>query len=288
MKKFSTLLLLLIFVPLHAHEGGQGGSGSAGCFSSANIDHWRTFKRIKNSTLFNPLVVSDTYSSRSSRDTMPIRGPEVILTQNIQNLSVIKRARKSFARISNTSPHFYATIKELFTFFDKIYLIQKNIDGNFNEHSDSAPRICRLSPAIVTLPNGAVVISRKIWNELDNELNELVIIHEVLKFAQIFHPAFKTLSNEELQDIATLFITNSNRSKIALRLRRFEKTLAQSNHFYDGLPTVRATVSEETVSSAMLECQDAEKSLSTCLKETRENPFLDKLIRQDIQVLFLE
>lgn len=221
MKKVCIICSLLIF-SFHAFAGGQVGTGGNGCWTlETNKLTWKSIEELSH-----PEIIKAT-SFNHIKPTMP-----VLPTNNIKQFNLMDRFEsfdpfKRFERIAYSNPHFHRLLRNLSKLFQVSYLVQVNVEGVFEGDVKKLHKKCvGFSPALMTMPDGSIVFFRPIWNRISTLSAEIMLIHETLRLAQTFHPAFDKMTNAELQLITSLFFGERNRHYLLNNLiNKYESSL---------------------------------------------------------------
>lgn len=232
MKFVIALVLTLSFT--NAFAGGQTGSGMNGCWiKNANgIREWRSIEEI----MYPDMIVKRPAGTGRAYDN----GSQWFYVPTTRYFDMTERyyakwATKRFAVIAKTSPKSYQVFKELFKLFTHVQVSNMKLSGIYKGELSKNHKICKdFSPAMLTFNNGSIVVFKNIFENIDPLSAQILYIHETIRFAQTFHPAFKDLTDADLQRLTALFFTNRPElEKFDLILKQFEDRLTTGSYKKD-------------------------------------------------------
>jgi hypothetical protein len=279
---FSLITVATLAFSLNARSedllGGQSGNGGNGCWIRVNSGfQWKSMEELIHPEHFNlvrplslafSLPASSTYRTKSAD-----------LTKIVQ----VRKAFKRLDRLANLTPRIYEVLSEMSKLFEYVYIIHTNISGVFEgDISRLYPKCLYYSPAVVTLDDGTILFFKPTWDKLSSLSSEVILIHETIRLAQLLHPAFKDLSNSNLQELtALLFSARRVNYRINNILEGIELTLREkcSLHTPIAFPfTVR------TIRSEVDKAIQNEEALGESLNELRKNhPAFNEAVQNNIR-----
>lgn len=216
------------------YEGGQTGNGGNGCWIETNgrITGWKTIEEIKYWRHF--YQEEKRYIARNVVDRdlkLRIAATQFYYSANLLDLVATERALKRFEKIKRRFPLFYQALISYSTLLEDVTVAQFETKGIYEGDLTQFMFNChQFSPAMMTDHNGVVTVFRPIWNELTPFTAEVVLVHEMIRFLQVFSPLFQDMTNNELQRLtAFLFAQKSDAHNAEYILWRFEKRLEQQN-----------------------------------------------------------
>lgn len=222
-----TILLLLMFIysiPLHA-DGGQSGSGGNGCWiKDERTLMWISIEEMSFPELIIPGLRSNLKVSLPFSSSL---NPLIInLREKIYGSSPFNR----FERIKRTAPRTYRTLLSFSRLFEVSFVVNNTIEGKFDAYiSRTNPGCLSYAPSLMTLPDGTIVFFKKAWDKMDSLSGEIILIHETIRLMQLFHPAFKRMTNKELQYLTSLFFTESTKPYLLnTEVKKWEAAISSS------------------------------------------------------------
>lgn len=232
MKIFFFCMLSLFAFSSLAQEtmGGQTGNGGNGCWYKDDSDKlsWKTIEELKYWHIMAP--AQSRYSSQHPNEgTIRLRARPIgsYYEKDFFDTIPTTRAIQRFKKIARKYPKVHLSLMSHTKLLKKVMVAQYDSEGVYEGDITNLFFKCiRFSPALVTLENGKVIAYLPIWNSITAMSSEIVIMHEIIRFAQMFHPPFEDLSNEELQKLTALFFSvQSEATEMDKILSRFEARL---------------------------------------------------------------
>lgn len=220
-------------------KGGHDGSGGNICF----VKDYTSCKK-GNCTTFTGyrLVEEIQYPHFSSLPSFVKYNPKRLTLSvsninpkvSITDLTLTKagnRARKSFIKAFAFDLDLAAYMLELYRMLEMTYVIQQKF-GRALDVGLEVKSVCEpssIEAAIRTNKDGVIILSEKAWHRLPVESQQALIIHETLRFAQLYTTWFKDISNQELQKITMLVVQNKNNQ---LKKHSFYKKFQFEREFF--------------------------------------------------------
>lgn len=225
--KILTFLLLVLSFSSFAHEGGgaamggQSGNGGNGCWvrNPGGSDEWTSLEEIEYWHAYAPAPFFTTNKEPTivsrSKDDKPRE-------YNLYKTYSFRRVERDLYRLRKKYPFLTARLLEWSKLFQRVYILNTAVKGHFGAELPKKSAICvEFSPAMAVLENGAILLYRTVWNSLDYQSQKIILVHEVIRLAQMFDPYFNKMSNALLQKF-TAAITSGR-----LRLVRNEALLTE-------------------------------------------------------------
>lgn len=288
MKKLT--LLLFVFMAFDAFSqgadrGGQGGSGGNGCYiSTSHGPVWRPLEDVISSP--------DSYEQEGMEspfpgvfaDNLEIKKRDFIFKKDLSKFISFKNAQSRIKSLSNTLPRISKALVDFFAFFEHTYVLQYKIRGIYNGNEGRTRWTCtNYFPVFLTDFNGSLVISRPVWNSLDPIFKEFILVHEVLRFAQMFHPAFRGFTDTDLQKVTKLIMGDAPQYQIRRILDEIEIKIGRSpGYFSYGSPYWYA---QDIFEKKMSSCSANGISPKNCLNELHKDEAYLELIMQEIRII---
>lgn len=272
MKMFLILLLLCSIFPSMAQAGGQTGSGMNGCWIK-NIYgklEWRSIEE-----MIYPGVIRRQSPSSRHYSHITIRMQIDGKFKNVISNYTASKALKRLKIIQHSHPKSYSTFLSLFQLFKHVQVSKLKLKGLFRAETATAQKGCiDYSPAMMTFEDGAIVVFKPIFERLDPFSVVLLYIHETIRFAQVFHPAFNDLSDSDLQYLTSLFFTNRVRQRNLERiLNKYEERLTAGCYKIGPPPGPLFNEDYDTEQAFKAKVQEAlfndEENLGTILNDFR-------------------
>lgn len=271
MKVSLILLLLCSIIPSITHAGGQTGSGMNGCWVK-NIYgklEWRSIEE-----MIYPRVIrrqspsSRHYSHLNTR--MQVHGKY----KNVISNYTASKALERFKIIQNSHPKSYSTFLSLFQLFKHVQVSKLKLEGLFRGEATVIKGCKDYSPAMMTFNDGAIVVFKPVFERLDPFSATLLYVHETIRFAQVFHPAFNDLSDSDLQLLTSLFFTNMvQHQDLNQILNKYEQRLIIGAYNIGPLPGPISNEEYDTEQVFKAKVQEAlfddEENLGTILNDFR-------------------
>lgn len=211
-------------------EGGQTGNGGNGCWieTDGKITGWKTIEEIKYWRQF--YLEEKRYTARSIEDRklkLRIAATQLYYSTNLLQTDTAVRALKRFEKIKSQFPLVYEALISYASLLEDVTVAQFETKGIYEGDVSQFMFNCRLfSPAIMTHYNGQVTVFRPVWNELSSFTAEVVLVHEIIRFSQVFSPLFQDMTNNELQRLTGfLFSGKAESQNASYILWRFENRL---------------------------------------------------------------
>ncbi|WP_408096065.1 hypothetical protein ACJVC5_13565 [Peredibacter sp. HCB2-198] len=224
MKLILALVLILSFTS--AFAGGQTGSGMNGCWikNFHGVREWRSIEEV----MYPEMIVKRPRGTNRSYDsaTQWFYVPTTRYYDMTQRYFA-RRAYKRLAFIAQGHPKSHQLFSELYKLFSQVQVSTLTLNGLFKAELSENHTICKsFSPAMLTYKNGSIVVFKNVFERLDPLSAEILYIHETIRFAQTFHPAFYDLTDAELQRLTSLFFINRpNTNKFDEVLKKYEERL---------------------------------------------------------------
>jgi hypothetical protein len=262
--------------------GGQSGNGGNGCWIRSNSGlEWKSIEELIYPEHFQStrpmsrafmLPAASRYEAKS-----------IDLSQKIQ----VKKAFKRLNRLSILVPRTFELLLEMSKLFEHAYIIQTNISGVFEgDISRLYPKCHYFSPAVVSLDDGSILFFKPTWDKLSSLSSEVILVHETIRLAQLLHPAFKDLSNSELQELtALLFSTRRLNYRINNILGSIEQSLRKNYQMHETCPSSDTV---EMIRSQVNKAIQNKDALGESLNELRKNhPAFKRAVQLNIKELLL-
>lgn len=228
---FICLLSLFAFSALAQDRmGGQEGNGGNGCWyeDEQGALSWKTIEELKYWHLISP--EQSRYSAQNPNVgtiTLRIRPAGSLYQTNFLDTLPARLAIHRLGQIAIRFPNVYKTLMSYTSHLKNVTVVQYDYRGVYQGDVSHLFFDClNFSPAMLTLNDGTVFAFRPIWNSITALTSEIVLLHEIIRFAQMFQPEFHDLSNEELQKLsALLFSVRHESDELEKILRRIEVRL---------------------------------------------------------------
>jgi hypothetical protein len=218
------IITLFAFLSFPSFGGGQLGTGGNGCWSfKENMLQWKSFEEITFPEISKERPILFT------KILLPETGRMTLLHSNEQEkIRLILKMR--LHRIELLSPKVHSALLMMSQLFDVSYTIHRSVEGIFEGDAGFVPHSCEsFSPALISTNNGVILFFTPIWNKLSTISQEIIIVHETLRLAQIFHPAFQNMSNVVLQYFTYLLISDDIPDyKLKNHLAKYERKVEVS------------------------------------------------------------
>lgn len=232
MKIFLIFTLLVSFSAFSQnYDGGQTGNGGNGCWfqdSQGNIS-WKTIEELRYWNIIAPeLSRYHTRIGRIPNDPVRIRGRGFFYQVDMTDFVAVKRALKRLSKIESQFPKVYKVFSDYFTLLKSVTVTQFDIKGIYEGDVSHLQFPClRYAPAILTVSENEIYLVRPVWNVINIFSAEIVIVHEIIRFAQLFQQEFYDLENDELQELTAVLFSRKNflHHKARSILSRFESRL---------------------------------------------------------------
>lgn len=226
-----TTVLSLLSFKSSAMDGGQSTNGGNGCWvsESTGSTKWLSIEEI----LYSDILLKEQHFTQTLQ--LPLRKNEDF------NLFDHYLSHKMFSRLERLkylAPETFKVLKETTRLFENVRVLPYSIAGVYGaDLGDYLPRCSLYAPALLTTKEGAIVFFQKTWNKLHPRSAQIILIHETIRLAQLFHPAFKNLSNHRLQRLSALLFSDS-RMGFDLRneLKEIEKNLWRKEYEIPEVP----------------------------------------------------
>lgn len=212
-------------------EGGQTGNGGNGCWiiEDDRVSGWKTIEEIKYWRHF--YQEEKRYIERGVEDRdhkLRVAASQIYYSANLLETAAAERALKRFEKIKHQFPFVYSAFISYSHLLKDVTIAQFEIKGIYEGDVSKFLFNCRqFSPAMMTHFNGGVTVFRPVWNELTPFTAEVVLVHEIIRFAQVFSPLFEDMTNSELQRLtAFLFSGKAEVQNASYILSRFEQRLS--------------------------------------------------------------
>lgn len=206
--------------------GGQSGNGGNGCWiREGSRFQWKSIEELIHPEHFE---LARPFSQAFS---LPASSVYQVRSMDLTKIIQAKKAFKRLDRLSVSAPKIYGILAEMIKLFEHVYVVQTNISGVFEgDISRLYPKCLYYSPAVVTLDDGTILFFKPTWDRLSSLSSEIILVHETIRLAQLLHPAFKDLSNADLQELtALLFSTRRVNFRIQIILNSIEQTLREGS-----------------------------------------------------------
>lgn len=234
MKIAFAFVLLVMISTAYANEfmGGQTGNGGNGCWLNTNSGiEWKSIEELTYPELIQ----------WENRFATPVELPPYLKTAKLVNFNSIYGAKnlyKRLERLALIAPNITKTLKEFSRLFEVSYVVPFQLPGLFEAELKIPFKACRdFSPALMTLNDGTIIFFQPVWERLPVKSMEIIIIHETIRLAQVFHPAFRSLSNKDLQLLVSLLFSHEkNKFRIARILEDIEYSLYWKTYPVNTLP----------------------------------------------------
>ncbi len=253
MKLFMALWLATLG-PVFA--GGQDGNGGNSC--------WLRHERITVSfeELLYPGLRAEEYVSRLD---LTSRGDRVSLLRDQQ---VFLTLREKYRRVREGHKLLGDALLDALNVYRDVFVfrgppVEGFYAGSFYAAGECADSFGSPRPAIVTFRNGGTVFVESTWNNMTATTQQIILIHETIRFLQMFHPALSSMTNLDIERF-TLKVYEGESLPRSVLLSKFEKSLKnfippspQTDVIDDDLTqVVKVTVQEylkrgDTMSSAL-------------------------------------
>lgn len=292
MKFILALVLILSFTD--AFAGGQTGSGMNGCWvkNGYAVNEWRSIEELMYPEMITRRPRGDNrgYETNSQWFYIPNKTRYFDMTERYY----AKRALKRLGFLEQSHPKSHQLFKELYKFFVHVQVSKLTLKGVFKADINQKHNACRdFSPAMMTFKNGSIVVFKPVFEQLDPLSAEIMYVHETLRFAQTFHPAFGDLTDAELQRLTSLFFLNRPYAeKFDEILKKFEERLVEGAYKVGAprtkLPEDEAYRTDEVFRSKFQEAvYFNEENLGTELNELRINSkyFEERSYQETFQLL---
>lgn len=124
------------------------------------------------------------------------------------------------------APHTFKALKETSTLLKISYVVNRSLDGHYAADITKLYSKChKFSPAVMTFSDGVILFFKPTWDKLSPLTVEVILIHEILRLAQVLHPAFKDFTNTELQKLTALLFKEKRSYEVSKLLARIERRL---------------------------------------------------------------
>ena len=279
-------LLFFIFISAHAFAqadrmGGQNGSGGNGCYLTT--ESGRTWRSLEEVSLSTPVYREQTVTFGEGYDSnrLPRRRKNHVHITDMTRFKSFSWARSQVLKLSRSAPLLTRTILNFFAFFGNVHVIQYKMKGIYHGDISNTDKKCeRYQPVFLTRKDGAVIVSRPIWNDMDSTSKEFIFIHEVLRFLQMFHPSFKNFSDHDLQDLTKIIILEEYNLKTNEKISLLEETLKDPALFYSAYES--GSKAQVIFSERLAFCEDQLIDLKACLAGMYQNQEYLELIKQSL------
>lgn len=243
----SLFLILLTLFSFNAFsqgsdKGGHDGSGGNICFVKNHTvcvgGKCKTFTGYR-------LVEEIQYSQYSSLPSMVRYYPhplplvkskinEKVSHTNLAQTTAGRRAKTKLTKAFSFDPDLRNNVLQFFDILRMSYVIQNRFGEAYDVGLEVRSRCepSSIEAAIRTNSQGVVILSQTAWNKLPVESQEALLIHETLRFAQLYTSWFKDVSNQELQRITMLVMKNK---RTTLERHQFYRAFQKENYFYYAL-----------------------------------------------------
>lgn len=215
-------------------EGGQTGNGTNGCWykNKNGNNNWKTIEEIKYWHLISPN--HDIYSRYAVRNPgqsilrLRQRAPGIKYSVNLLRTKFSEGAIRRLKSLEANYPNVIQSILAQSHLLEDVTVVQYDIIGIFEgDMTNFFFRCERFSPAMITEYNGEVTVFRPVWNAIGPLTAEVIIVHELIRFTQMFDPNFYDLDNDDLQRLtAMLFSYQNENATFEKILKRFESRLS--------------------------------------------------------------
>lgn len=215
-------------------EGGQTGNGTNGCWykNKKGSDSWKTIEELKYWHLISPN--DDLYSRYAYRNPgnsmlrLRQRASGIKYSVNLLDTKFSEGAIKRLKSIEAVYPNVIQSILAQAHLLENVTVAQFDVRGVFEGDTTNFYFRCeRFSPAMITDYNGEVTVFRPVWNVIGPLTAEVIIVHELIRFTQMFDPNFYDLDNDDLQRLTAMFFSYQNENaSFEKLLKRFEKRLS--------------------------------------------------------------
>lgn len=278
MKK-NILFVCLSFFCINAFAGGQLGSGGNGCWVAESKGlSWKSIEELQYPDFF----IENKYQFK--KDVLPEVAGNTFVKANLSNERSLQKAMLRLERIKDISPHLYKTLLNISSMFKVSYIVKSAPEGIFDGAIFYGLNCVSFAPALMTLENGSIVFFSETWNKLDGVSAEVILVHEILRMAQLFHPAFAEMDDAELQLITALFFSPEiYRGILKSKIMNLEKKVHRSC-LNDFLPTSDDSFKSKLHAST---CSGG-KELDHFNSWRSLNPLHRQNVERDIADLFFE
>lgn len=289
MTRYHLICFLSLFLacPVFAHEGGQTGSGGNGCWLYWEGGYtWKTVEELSYINSFGRYR-SREYTSKvrfSSKISFKRARPQDITIGDLARSRPYKDGLDVLKTLRDGAPHVHAVMMDLTNLFKYVHVLHIDSHGSFEaDYSSMQERCEKFSPAMLTFNDGTIIVFRPIWNRVESVSMTVLYVHETLRFAQMFHPAFKDLSNAELQAVSSYMFDSSKKKDMMKILGRFEKRLSTHDYPVTLENEVPENLSHEMFNAKLTEALRENRSLSEAINELRmKNPVFMSLVLDNL------
>lgn len=210
--------------------GGQEGNGGTGCWyeNEYGVVSWKTIEELKYNHILGP--EQNRYSAQNPNVgtiTLRIRPAGSLYQENFLDTLPARLAILRLQQIAFRFPNVYKTLISYTGHLKNVTVVQVDYRGKYRgKASQSFSHCLNFSPAMLTVNDGTVFAFRPVWNSITALTSEIVLLHEIIRFTQLFHPSFHDLSDEELQKLsALLFSVHNESAELEKILRTYEVRL---------------------------------------------------------------
>lgn len=242
MKLLPYLLFILVFdvFAQGSDRGGHDGSGGNICY----VENYSLCNYKKCTTITGYRLVEEfqypQYSSHPSFVKMnPIRlklkASEITPSVNFTDLTQTeagRRARNAIITAFKFDQELTDVMLGFFGMLKMTYVTQNRFNAAYDvgleKRSYCVPGT--IEAAIRTNLEGTIVLSESSWHKLPIESQTTLLIHETLRFAQLYTNWFKVANNQELQRLTMLV---SSKRKTAFRDSKAYRSFIDERNFYN-------------------------------------------------------
>ena len=233
------LLFISLTLPVFSQSemGGQTGSGGNGCWVD-DSEQWKSLEEILYEDSFNRYDGRDSFWYRNNFfrylrfGHFVLPGKNYIYEKDLRDTPSFRRGLGILRNLRDVYPRTHKAIRELYELFGSVYISTTVPEGIYEgsvTNDDSV--ICdKYSPGILSFKDGSVVFFKPVIDKIDHISTIVIFVHEAIRFAQMFHPAFQDLSNEDLELFTASLFDWSIHEEIRPVLVDIENKLINKNY----------------------------------------------------------
>lgn len=201
------ILTLLLASPIaFAFSGGHEGNGGHICWNSAigrNASLEELRFRLRNEDLLPAVNLAGRLTFE--RVQLDLSHP------------MLQAIETKYRGMAVEQPKLASLLSDALATFNDVYVLRRKVlhgeRGAGNANAMACPPPQEIRPVVLTFYNGGVVFIEKTWAQLSPTTQQIILIHETLRFLQMLHPQFEDLSNEEIEQLTTeIYRKKTNRS----------------------------------------------------------------------------
>lgn len=190
----SLLALSFVLISQMALAGGQDGSGGNICLDSA----YQRFISLEEAQF--------SFSKASTLTAAPVVKTEL---SDLAQTEAGLLALKSLRAYATTHPELSAALLELFPKLLEVKVVEGHFGRAYEADTLKIREKCVPGTAravLLTTPDGTVKVSRPFWNLLSVQSQHILLVHETIRFSQMFTDWGAGIDNRSLQEMTAAIV----------------------------------------------------------------------------------